>query len=136
MTLKLNPTAFDHARKLIAGGQFVFDERDAWREHVPSGEEEDAYIRRYGIAAYGSWYLGIDEEKPGDDKARFELPYGDFISIHRCGVLSAESRAGQSRHHVIENAAAHLLGMIEASQAIHQPPPAKGHSRVVSPGRP
>jgi hypothetical protein len=35
--------------------------------------------------------------------------------VHRCGVLSAESRAGRSHHEDIKSAAAHLHGMLEAS---------------------
>jgi hypothetical protein len=34
--------------------------------------------------------------------------------LHRCGVLAAESRAGQYRYFDIENAAAHLHGMLDA----------------------
>jgi len=34
-------------------------------------------------------------------------------NVHRCGVLSAESRAGQYKHFDIEKAAAHLHGMID-----------------------
>jgi hypothetical protein len=35
--------------------------------------------------------------------------------VHRCGLLAAESRAGQYGYQDIESAAAHLHGMIEAS---------------------
>jgi hypothetical protein len=38
----------------------------------------------------------------------------DFIRMH--GYDEAESRAGQYKHYDIENAAAHLHGMIDASQ--------------------
>jgi hypothetical protein len=34
--------------------------------------------------------------------------------VHLCAVLSAESRAGQYKHLDIENAAAHLHGMLQA----------------------
>src|SRR3981189_3255840 len=44
------------------------------------------------------------------------FPYGDFKNVHRCGVLSAESRAGQYKHFDIENAPAHLHGMIDAHE--------------------
>jgi hypothetical protein len=37
----------------------------------------------------------------------------DFKSVHRCGVLTAESRAGQYKYPDIERAAAHLHGMID-----------------------
>jgi hypothetical protein len=35
--------------------------------------------------------------------------------VHRCGVLSAESRAGQRKYADIEAAATHLHGMIDKS---------------------
>ena len=117
MAVKLNRTAFDHAKALIAEGKFVFDERDAWSEHQPTAAEENAFIERHGFGAYGKWHLGINDEKGEDTKGRYEFPYGDFVNVHRCGVLSAESRAGQYKHYDIENAAAHLHGMIDASKA-------------------
>src|SRR5258708_18704097 len=52
-------------------------------------------FRSHGFAEYGKWYLGINDEKPEDTKGHYEFPYGDFKDVHRCGVLSAESRAGQ-----------------------------------------
>ena len=59
----------------------------------------------------GTW--GIDEKEESDTKKRYKFPYGDFRTVHRCGVLSAESRAGQYKHNDIENAAAQLHGMLE-----------------------
>jgi hypothetical protein len=119
MKLKLNRTAFEHAKELIDQRRFVFDERDAWSEHQPSAEDENEFIREHGFGEYGKWYLGINEEKDEDTKARYEFPYGDFEDVHRCGVLSAESRAGQYKHFDIENAAAHLHGMIDAKKEVH-----------------
>ncbi len=37
-------------------------------------------------------------------KLRYKFPYGDFENVHRCGVISAESRAGQYKYQDIENA--------------------------------
>ena len=56
-----------------------------------------------------------------DTKGRYEFPYGDFEKVHRCGVLTAESRAGQYKHLDIENAAAHLHGMIEGRKGGSHP---------------
>jgi hypothetical protein len=119
MKLKLNRRPFEHARELIDAGRFVFAEKDAWSEHQPFAEKENDFIRRYGFSEYGKWYLGINEEKDEDTKSRYEFPYGDFEDVHRCGVLSAESRAGQYKHFDIENAAAHLHGMIDAEKEVH-----------------
>ena len=114
MAVTLNRRAYQHAQELINEGRFVFDERDAWSEHRPSAQEENEFIRLHGFAEYGKWYLGINDEKPEDTKGHYEFPYGDFKHVHRCGVLSAESRAGQYKHLDIEKAAAHLHGMIDS----------------------
>ena len=92
----------------------MFDERDAWSEHQPSSQQENDFIERHGFEEYGKWHSGIDHEKPEDTKGRYEFPYGDFNNVHRCGVISAESRAGQYKHFDIEKAAHHLHEMIDA----------------------
>jgi hypothetical protein len=113
MAVKLNKRAYDHARELIGEGRVVLDERDAWSEHQPSAERENEFLRLHGFDEYGKWYLGIDDEQGEQTKGRYKFPYGDFEKVHRCAVLAAESRAGQYKYHDIENAAAHLHGMIE-----------------------
>jgi hypothetical protein len=114
MAVKLNETAYDHARDLIAAGRYVMDDRDAWSEHQPSARQENDYIERHGIAEYARWHLGIDDEQDENTKGRYKFPYGDFQNVHRCGLLAAESRAGQRKYYDIELAIAHLHGMLEA----------------------
>lgn len=113
MAVKLNRAAYDHARDLVNEGHVVYDERDAWSEHQPSTEQENELIRRHGYEEYAKWHLGIDDEEAEDTKARYKFPYGDFEKVHRCAMLTAESRAGQYKHLDIERAAGHLHGMIE-----------------------
>jgi hypothetical protein len=114
MAVKLNQKAFDYAEELINEGRYVYDERDAWSEHQPSASQENEFIEKHGFREYARWFLGIDDEHPEDTKGRYTFPYGDFTRVHRCGVLAAESRAGQRKYTDIENAAAHLHGMLEA----------------------
>ena len=95
-------------------GKVVLDERDAWSEHQPSAQKENDFIAANGFAEYSEWHLGIDDDESENTKKRYKFPYGDFEKVHRCAVLSAESRAGQYKHFEIERAAAHLHGMIEA----------------------
>src|SRR5258706_12200314 len=121
MAVTLNRKAYDHAKELINEGRFVFDERDAWSEHQPSAQKENEFLHLHGFAEYGKWYLGINDEMPKNTKGHYEFPYGDFENVHRCGVLAAESRAGQYKHYDIENAAAHLHGMMEARKALSAP---------------
>lgn len=111
--VRLNETAYDHAKALVAEGKAVIDERDDWSEHQPSAREENEYIQEHGWRAYARWYLGINEEADEETKERYEFPYGDFEKVHRCGILAAESRAAQYDHPDIEAAAAHLHGMLD-----------------------
>ena len=116
MAVKLNKQAFEHAKNLIEQGKFVFDERDMWSEHQPSAQEENEYLKEHGFGEYRKWFLGIDTEEEEETKGRYKFPYGDFEKVHRCGVLSAESRAGQYKYDDIEHAAAHLHGMIDGAE--------------------
>jgi hypothetical protein len=113
-TVRLNESAFEHAKKLISEGKAVLDQRDDWSEHQPTAQQENRFIAEHGMAEYARWHLGIDEEKTSDVKGRYKFPYGDFSNVHRCAVLSAESRAGQYKHTDIELACAHLHGMLDA----------------------
>jgi hypothetical protein len=95
----------------------TLDERDDWSEHQPSARDENRFIEEHGIDVYARWHLGIDESQPASNKSRYRFPYGDFVSVHRCGVLAAQSRAGQYKHPKIQRAAANLHGMLEALMA-------------------
>jgi hypothetical protein len=114
MAVKLNDKAFEHAKQLVTKEQFVYDERDAWSEHQPSAAEENQFIEKHGFDEYALWYLGVDDEAADDTKGHYKFPYGDFRKVHRCGLLAAESRAGQRKYADIERAVAHLHGMTEA----------------------
>ena len=119
MKTRLNKSAYEHAKKLIGEEQVLLDERDDWSEHRPSTRQENEFIREHGFEDYGKWHLGINEQESEQSKGRYTFPYGDFERVHRCGVIAAESRAGQYKHFDIENAAAHLHGMLEAIKQSH-----------------
>ena len=114
MAVHLNERSFEHAKTLIGQGRFVFDDRDAWSEHQPSAAEENRFIKAHGWGDYGAWHLGVDDELKEDVKGHYKFPFGDFKNVHRCGVLAAESRAGQRKEYNVELAVAHLHGMLEA----------------------
>ena len=113
MAIKLNKSAFNQAKKLINEEHVVLDEKDEWSEHQPSAEQENEFIRLHGFDEYAKWHLGIDDEKGEHIKGRYKFPYGDLKNVHRCGVISAESRAGQYKYEDIESAATHLHGMLD-----------------------
>lgn len=114
MSITLNDHALAHAEKLIDSGAIVRDERDAWSEHAPSVDDENGYIEREGWSAYSDWHLGIDRHESDETKGRFSFPIGDFRQIHRCAVISLESRAAQHDHDGIARAAKRLLEKIDA----------------------
>jgi hypothetical protein len=114
MAATLNRRAFDHARELVANGRYTIDDRDDWSEHRPSAQWENSFIERHGMAEYAKWHLGVDDREDSGTKRHYKFPYGDFETVHRCGLLAAESRAGQRKYYDIELAVAHLHGMLEA----------------------
>jgi len=116
MPVKLNQSAFKHAQSLVRRQKFVADERDAWSEHQPSTRDENEFIRAHGFGEFAQWHLGIDTAHDEETKQRYKFPYGDFKKVHRCAVISAESRAGQYKHFDIEKAAARLHELIDAAQ--------------------
>jgi hypothetical protein len=118
MAVKLHRPGYERAQKLVADGNAVLDDRDGWSQHRPSAKAQNEFIEQHGYAEYGRWHLGIDDEARPETKARYKFPYGDFQDVHRCGVLAAESRAGQRKYFDIESAAAHLHGMLEALRQV------------------
>jgi hypothetical protein len=116
MAVKLNKRAYDFARAKVREGRVVRDERDAWSEHQPSTQEENAFIASHGFDEYAKWHLGIDDERPEETKGRYKFPYGDFKKVHRCAILTAESRAGQFKHFDVEAAAARLHELIDGKK--------------------
>ena len=120
MSVRLHQSAYEYAQKLIENRQCVLDQRRDWTDHKPARSAEKRFIEQHGWAAFGRWYLGEDDEEAEGSKRRYKFPYGDFRSVHRCAVLSAESRADQYNYIDIELAAAHLHGMLDALMAEKQ----------------
>jgi hypothetical protein len=114
MAVKLSRSAFKQS--LVRRKSFVVDDRDAWSEHQPSTRDENEFIRAHGFSGFAKWHLGIDDEHDEQTKQRYKFPYGDFKKVHRCAVISAESRAGQYKHFDIEKAAARLHELIDAAR--------------------
>ena len=113
MTVKLNKDGLSHANGLLRRGEVAYDERDDWSEHAPSTDESNAFIKRHGMPDYALWHLAEDTDKSEGTKGRYLFPYGDFTKLHRCAVISGESRAGQYDHPTIEKALKDLLEAID-----------------------
>ncbi|MGH1550183.1 hypothetical protein ACRAWB_13845 [Leifsonia poae] len=113
MTIHLNKKALEHARKLVEQGKVVHDERDDWSEHAPSADDENRFIEKNGWDDYALWHLGEDPDKSEETKGRFSFPYGDFTKVHRCAVISLESRAAQNDHDDIARESKRLRELID-----------------------
>lgn len=114
MAIELNEPALRHARSLVREGKVVRDERDAWSEAAPSADEENSFIEKNGWTEYSHWHLGIDKDEDSETKGAYSFPFGDFRRVHRSGVISGESRAGQYDHDEIRDALKKLLDLIDA----------------------
>ncbi|WP_102191949.1 hypothetical protein [Microbacterium aurantiacum] len=113
MAITLNQDALSHARGLLRRGEVVADVRDDWSEHAPSTQDENAFIDDHGMSEFALWHLGEDTDENEGTKGRYSFPYGDFRKLHRCAVISGESRAGQYDHAEIEKALKDLLTAID-----------------------
>jgi hypothetical protein len=113
MSVQLNKDALSHARDLIRKGSVVDDKRDDWSEHAPSAEDGNKFIEQNGMDEYAKWFLGENTDQSPDNKGRYLFPYGDFKNVHRCAVISGESRAGQYNHASVEDAEKQILKQID-----------------------
>jgi hypothetical protein len=113
MAVKLNRTAYEHAKRLIERCQFIDDEREAWSDDHPSTQTENEFIENNGFFEYSKWFLGVNDEYAEESRRHYEFPYGDFENVHRCGLLASQSRAGQDKYVDVAKAAASLLAVIE-----------------------
>ena len=52
-----------------------------------------------------------------ETKGHYKFPYGDFRRVHRCGVISAESRAAQNDYDDITTALEKLHEMMDGGHA-------------------
>lgn len=113
MSVELNDNALEHARSCVVKRQVIRDERDDWSEHAPSASDENAFIDANGWDEYALWHLGEDPDAGPETKQRYSFPYGDFRRVHRCAVISLESRAAQNDHDDIARATKRLLDQID-----------------------
>jgi hypothetical protein len=124
--IKLNRAAFEFAIGLIQQGKFVSDSRTHWSADKPPAAAENEFIRLHGVQEYADWHLGIDESHREGTKARYKFPFGDFIVVHRCGLLAVRSRAHEYGYDEIAQAATRLETAMVAHRA-NQPRPLKTH---------
>jgi hypothetical protein len=113
VALKFYRPGFEQARRLIGERQCVLDQPTDWTDHRPSRSAENRFVSEHGLFAFGRWHLAEEDEWEEDDKRHFKFPYGDLVKLHRCALVAARSRAAHYEYSEIEQAAAHLLAMLD-----------------------
>lgn len=113
MAVTLNRRSYEQAQALIKTFECEYDDRGDWSLHKPTRGTEKRFIEEHGLAAFAQWHLAEDDEIEERSRQRYKFLYGDLHKLHRCAVLSAESRAAQYKYYDVQMAAAHLHGMLE-----------------------
>jgi hypothetical protein len=115
MSLKVNETGLAQALTLMKQAQFRLN--TIWDANRPSPEVEDNYINQHGMDAYAAWHLAIDTAAPDGSKARYQLPYGDFKSVHHTGVRRISQHAQRDGQTELVDAAEEILDLFDRYNA-------------------
>jgi len=107
----VNDRAVEHALELIARRRYVLDSN--WGDVQPRAKDENAYLETHSWEEYAQWHLGLTEGAKDGTKARYAFVYGDFVRLHRMGLIACHYRAAEWRHKEIELAAHDLLQALD-----------------------
>jgi hypothetical protein len=111
----VNDRAVKQARRLIRGRQYVLN--SDWGDVQPTAEDENTFLASHSWSEYGEWHLGLTEGPSEETKARYAFVFGDFLRLHRTGLIACHYRAAEWRHKEIELAAHELLQLLDKSSA-------------------
>src|SRR5438552_4124969 len=83
MSIKLHKPGYDHAVTIIKRGlEIEHDKGKDWNEAKATSNEEVRYLNTHSLEEYGSWFLGVDTSRTGQDKSQYCYPFGDFGMLH------------------------------------------------------
>jgi len=110
-TTGLNKGGVTYAMALVSEGQV--SKPSSW--NPPSAEEENAYIEKEGMAAFGKWHLGVDGNVDAELKGHWTYIYtSDFKTVDRAALTAIRQRAGQQKETAIFEAAGKLIEKLDA----------------------
>jgi hypothetical protein len=109
-TTGFNKSGVTQAMSLVNDGKIK--KPTSW--NAPTAAEENAYIEKNGMAAYGKWHLGIDAQADPETKQHWHYIYtSDFVNVDRAGLIAIRQRAGQQHQTDVFNAAGKLIDKID-----------------------
>ena len=110
-TTGINKAGNTFANAKVDAGKVV--KPNGW--NPPSASEENAYIEKNGMAAFGKWHLGIDANADPETKEHWHYIYtSDFVNVDRAGLIAIRQRAGQQKQTDVFEAAGKLIEKIDA----------------------
>lgn len=117
MAVKLHHKGFAHAQMLINAHEVEHNQNGVtWKDSAPTADDSAKFLKTHDIEEYGEWFLGVDTDKPRENKEHYVYPYGDFSEVHRGAVVQAEKEANTQGHQEIAQAAKKLLAMVDAQK--------------------
>jgi len=109
-TTGMNKSGVSHANSLVSDGKIV--KPSSW--NAPSASEENAYIEKNGMAAFGKWHLGVDANADPKTKEHWHYIFtSDFKNVDRAGLIAIRQRAGQQKQTDVFEAAGKILDKID-----------------------
>jgi hypothetical protein len=109
-TTGMNKSGVSHANSLVSEGKIV--KPSSW--NAPSASEENAYIEKNGMAAFGKWHLGVDANADPKTKEHWHYIFtSDFKNVDRAGLIAIRQRAGQQKQTDVFEAAGKILDKID-----------------------
>jgi hypothetical protein len=110
MAPRLNTEAVEFARALIDEGRYRIN--TVWTVAAPSPAQAQTLLNAQGWDAYARWFLVVD-----DATRDASLPVGDLKSVHRSGLLAAQSAAEKAGQGDVAEAAQDLIDWIDRFNA-------------------
>lgn len=110
-TTGINRAGVQQAMRLVADGKV--SKPSSW--NPPSAEQENVYIEKEGMEAYGNWHLGVDSNVDPKNKGHWTYIYtSDFKTVDRAGLIAIRQRAGQNKETAIFETAGKILEKLDA----------------------
>lgn len=114
MRVTLNKKAIEFAKEMIHQGKFSDKRGRADADHAkPTSAQEDEFLKTRSWEDFGHWYLGVHNDRPQNNRARYEFPIGDFKEIHRSDLLEVQKRAHSLNYIDIAQGAQELVALID-----------------------
>ena len=109
MAVKLNGAGRSHANSLIEAGKV--NQSADWSFSAEDGNSLLGDPPDW--AAYGKWFLGVDDAEDRETKAHYKYPFGKDGQVYRSALRAIASRAAQQNETEISDSASGMLDKLD-----------------------